>query len=70
MKLATTTKHWRSRLRTVPQAGSMQVRFPTVYLEFLIDIILPAVLCPWGGLVIIDSKMTGHRQLTERIKNM
>jgi len=39
-------------------------------LEFLIDIILPAVLCPWGGLVIIDSKMTGHRQLTERIKNM
>ena len=27
-----------------------QFRFPVAPLEFVIDIILPAALCPWGGL--------------------
>ena len=33
---------------TALQAGSSLVRFPTVSLEFFIDIILPAALWHWG----------------------
>ena len=35
-------------LDTALEAGSSWVRFPMVSLEFFIDIILPAVLWPWG----------------------
>ena len=37
---------------TALQAGMSQVRFPMVSLEFLIDIILPAALWPWGWLSV------------------
>ena len=33
---------------TALQAGRTRVRFPMLSLEFFIQIILPAVLCPWG----------------------
>ena len=32
------------------KAGRSRVRFPMVSLEFLIDIILPVALWPWGRL--------------------
>jgi len=32
------------------QAGRSRVRFPSVSLEFFIDIILPAALWPWSWL--------------------
>jgi len=35
---------------TALQAGRSRVRFPMVSLDFFIDIILPAVVCPWGWL--------------------
>ena len=35
-------------LDTALQAGSSRGEFPMVSLEFFIDIILPAALCPWG----------------------
>jgi hypothetical protein len=35
-------------LGTALQGGRSRVRFPMVSLEFFIDIILPAVLWPWG----------------------
>ena len=35
-------------LDTALEAGSSRVRFPMLLLEFFIDIILPAVLWPWG----------------------
>ena len=35
---------------TEVQAGRSRVRFPTVSLEFFIDIILPPALWPWGWL--------------------
>ena len=37
-------------LGTVIQVGRSRVRFPTVSLEFFIDIILPAALWSWGRL--------------------
>jgi len=33
---------------TALQVGRSRVRFSMVSLEFFIDIILPAALCPWG----------------------
>jgi len=35
---------------TTLQAGRSRIRFPKVSLDFFIDIILPAALCPWGRL--------------------
>jgi hypothetical protein len=37
-------------LVTTLQTGRSRDRFPMVSLEFLIDIILPAALWPWGGI--------------------
>jgi len=37
---------------TALQAGSLWVRFPIISFEFLIDIILPAVLGPWSRLAL------------------
>jgi len=36
------------RWGTALQAGRSQVWFPMVSLEFIIDVILPAALWPWG----------------------
>jgi hypothetical protein len=36
---------------TMLQAGRSRVRFPMSLLEFIIDLILPATLCPWVGSV-------------------
>jgi hypothetical protein len=41
---------WAVGWGTALQAGRSQVRFPMESLEFLIDIILPAALRPWGGI--------------------
>jgi hypothetical protein len=35
---------------TALQSGRSRVRFPMLSLEFFIDIILPATMCPWGRL--------------------
>jgi hypothetical protein len=34
---------------TVLQTRMSQVQFPIVSMEFFIDVILPALLLPWGG---------------------
>jgi hypothetical protein len=44
---------------TTPQAGRSWVRFPTVSLEFFIDIILPAALWPWGRLSLYRKWVPG-----------
>jgi len=35
---------------TALQVGRSRVRFPMVSMEFIIDIVLPAALWPWGWL--------------------
>ena len=44
---------------TALKAGRSRVRFPMVSLEFFIDIILPAALCPWGWLNLLQKWVPG-----------
>jgi len=44
---------------TALQAGRSRVRFPMVSLEFFINIILPASLCPWGWLSLQQKWVPG-----------
>jgi hypothetical protein len=43
---------WSSGWGTALKTGMSRDRFPMVSLEFLIDIILPAALWPWGRLIL------------------
>jgi hypothetical protein len=38
--------------RAMLQAGRSRVRFPTRSMDFLIDLILPVALWPWGRLTL------------------
>jgi len=41
---------------TAIQAGRSRARFPMGRLQFFIDVILPAALCPWGRLSLKGSE--------------
>jgi len=45
---------------TALQAGRSRVRFPMVSLEFSIDIILPAALCPGGDSASNKNEYQGY----------